>query len=350
MNLLTDYDFDLPTGLIATRAQSSRSASRLLVLKRESISPTHDQFINLHRYLRAGDVLVVNNTKVMKARIYAYKPTGGKVELLVIRVLDKGRYLALVKGKVHDQAMLALGAPDGSDFITIIGRDTDEPDAFHIYSTTDLYAYMANHGELPLPPYMERKADSEDEMRYQTVFSGDSTLGAVAAPTAGLHFDHDTIADLKARGIRIANLTLHVGPGTFLPVRTDNLDDHKMHQEHYILGEESAALLYAAKKEGRRIIAVGTTSMRVLEHVMHTQGQFIPSEGATSIFIRPGHRFLGCQALVTNFHLPKSTLFILVSAVAGRERMLNAYREAIRNNYRFYSYGDACFLEISEHE
>lgn len=351
MDSLLNYDFDLPDDLIATTALADRNASRLMVLRNHDALPVHDHFANLDNYLRDDDVLVVNNTKVMKARIDAYKATGGRVELLLVRPLAHGRWATLINGKGPHLpgSILRLGSPDGEHHIVIEQKNSDEAGLYEINCTTDLNTYIDDNGELPLPPYFRRRANDSDAVSYQTVYA--KIKGAVAAPTAGLHFTDTHLDRLRARGITVVEVTLHVGPGTFLPIRCDNLDEHKMHSEFFSLSEDVAHILNRARTKGQRIIPVGTTSMRVLEHVMqqaHARGhhQFFACNEATSIFIRPGYRFLASSALITNFHLPKSTLLLLVSAVAGRERILRAYQEAIAQRYRFFSYGDASFLEI----
>lgn len=351
MELLTDYDFHLPEELIATTALDDRGASRLMVLMRGADAPHHDQFANLSHYLRKGDVLVVNNTKVMKARIEAFKKTGGRVEILLVRPIADGAWAALINGKGPFLAgtTLALGSKESLQEIVVNGKNTDEAGLYEITTTVDLHDYLDKNGELPLPPYFRRRACEKDHESYQTIYA--KTLGAVAAPTAGLHFTEALFAKLRAKGIEIVEVTLHVGPGTFLPIRTEIIAEHRMHEEYFTLSLDAAAGLNRARARGSRIIPVGTTSMRVIEHVMqqaHAEGQreFFACDGKTRIFIRPGYQFLASNALITNFHLPRSTLLLLVSAIAGRDRIISAYVEAIAQRYRFFSYGDACFLEV----
>lgn len=351
MDLLSNYDFELPEELIATRPIPNRGASRLLALREHDEIPAHDVFANIGSYLRFGDVLVLNNTKVMKARITAFKKTGGRVEILLVRSLIEGRFLALINGKgpFLPGTPLVLRAGDTEHQVLVVKRCDDEPGLYELSCDVDLGPFTETYGELPLPPYFNRRAEKEDEARYQTVFA--KNLGAVAAPTAGLHFTEEHLQAIKALGVDVVEITLHVGPGTFLPIRTQNIHEHRMHTEYFWLSEDVAARLNRAKRDGGRIIAVGTTSMRVLEHVMQCaqregRDAFFPCEDKTAIFIKPGHKFLGCDAIITNFHVPRSSLIVLVSAVAGRERILRAYAEAIALGYRFFSYGDACYLEI----
>lgn len=348
---LSNYDFALPDDLIATTALANRSASRLMVLERHDLSPRHDVFAHIENYLKPGDVLVINNTKVMKARIEAFKPTGGRVELLLVRPLENGHWATLINGKgpFLPGATLSLAKDHRNHFIKVVKKCETERGVYEVSCDLDLQVYLEECGELPLPPYFRRRAAPVDYERYQTVYA--KTLGAVAAPTAGLHFTHEHLKRLEDAGIGIAEVTLHVGPGTFLPIRCENIADHVMHTESFSLSPDAAAKLNRARKNGHRIIPVGTTSMRVVEQVMQwakrdSGHEFFPCEGRTQIFIRPGYKFLGSDALITNFHLPRSTLLLLISAVAGRERVLRAYQEAIECRYRFFSYGDACFLEI----
>lgn len=351
METLDQFDFDLPEELIATTALKDRGASRLMVLRKEDVAPTHDVFQNIAHYLKPGDTLVLNNTKVMKARIEVFKKTGGRVELLLVRALPDGRWATLINGKgpFLPGAVLYLGSPEGINTVVVERKSEDEPGVFEISCTTDLETYITTNGELPLPPYFRRRANADDHESYQTVYA--KHLGAVAAPTAGLHFTREHLALLKTRGITIVEITLHVGPGTFLPIRTHNVADHKMHTEFFSVSESVANILNETRARGHRVVAVGTTSLRVLEQMMQWareqgHGNFYACDGKTNIFIRPGYQFLGAQALITNFHVPRSTLVLLVSAIAGRERLLRAYEEAIQQRYRFFSYGDACYLEM----
>lgn len=342
---LEDYNFVLPPHLIATDALVDRTSCRLLYLGRDSVAPHHDSFKNIANYLRPTDVLVVNNTKVMKARIVATL-NGYNAEILLVHKRENGHWSALIYCKKQRLARGARLQINGA-FVDVLS-DNDETGCYEITSDIDLAKYSERHGEIPLPPYMKRKACESDEQNYQTVYA--KHVGAVAAPTAGLHFTDDLLQNLRNMGVTIVEITLHVGPGTFMPIRCSDIRDHKMHSEHFMIDEHAAQTLNQAKARGQRIIPVGSTSMRVLEHMMHTaanegHNQFVACASETSIFIRPGHKFLACDGIITNFHIPRSSLLVLISALAGRERVLNAYEEAVAKEYRFYSYGDACFFE-----
>lgn len=349
MDSLNLYDFNLPKELIASTPGKTRGDSRLMCLLKGEEHPRHDHFQQLSTYLRKDDVLVINNTQVMKARLSAFKETLGKCEILLCRPLPDGRWEALVKGlgPGPNPRQLRLGSLDGP---TINVWRNGQLKTCEIATDTDLADYAENYGEMPLPPYMNRKATPEDDVRYQTVYA--KTLGAVASPTAGLHFTDEHLSALKSMGIMVVEITLHVGPGTFLPITSPNIADHTMHREFFRLNDEAAQKLNLAKAKNRRIVAVGTTSMRVLEQVLlwaeeKSQHQFFAVQGDTNIFIKPGHIFRACDALITNFHVPQSTLLVLVSAFVGRDRILAAYREAVQQQYRFFSYGDACYLEVN---
>lgn len=347
MESLNLYDYYLPEELIATRPLDDRGASRLMVLKSHDEKPTHDRFQNIVNYLTPGDVLVINNTKVRKARLKAYKPTGGAVEILLSRPLPEG-FSALISSKIPANTKLKL---ENGPNITVVKPLDDEPGSYQLDSDVDLGQFAEINGELPLPPYFRRKADAQDEKSYQTIFA--KTLGAVAAPTAGLHFTPELLESLRQKGIEVVHTTLHVGPGTFLPIRTENISEHKMHKETFFMDEHAAKTLNQARAENRRIIPVGSTAMRVVEQVMHnaiTKGkaEFFACEGETELFIKPGYEFLASAGIITNFHVPRSTLLVLVSAIAGRERILKAYEEAVNLKYRFFSYGDACFFELKK--
>lgn len=355
-HLLSSYRFDLPDELIATRPLPERRASRLLILPHEAIAPRHGQFTEVLDLLDPGDVLVVNDTTVLPARLFARKAeSGGAVEVLLSRPNPDGSWVALVKSskkpKPGTRLVFGQDAHQFADtfFATIETKLEDEPGAYQVRFEGDVVAYAQAYGQLPLPPYMARDAEAADRDRYQTVYANPQNAGAAAAPTAGLHFDTALLAELEDRGIQIARVTLHVGPGTFLPVRVDDVRQHQMHAEPWSISEDTAERLNAARARGSRIIAVGTTSVRTLEGSLAEappDAPFTAGSGLTRIFIRPGYRFRAIDALITNFHLPESTLLMLVSAVAGRERVLAAYDEAIRARYRFYSYGDACYFEV----
>lgn len=349
---LSDFDFDLPAHLIAQQPATQRSASRLLDA---SHSPPVDRiFRDLSEILRDGDLLVMNDTRVLKARFFGEKPTGGKLELLIERVLGGNQVAAhmRVSKKPEIGATLALHGASGLDdglCATLLGRwpDADGPLFRFVLSNNagdDPYTLMERHGHMPLPPYIERQqqgdnADAaQDAERYQTVFA--KAPGAVAAPTAALHFDKALLAALQARGVHSAYVTLHVGAGTFQPVKTENLADHRMHSEWYQVPAQTQQAIADCKARGGRVVAVGTTTVRSLESWAATG----LAQGDTQIFITPGFAFQQVDMLVTNFHLPKSSLMMLVSAFAGYEPIRALYRHAIAQQYRFFSYGDAMLL------
>jgi S-adenosylmethionine:tRNA ribosyltransferase-isomerase len=337
---LSDFDFDLPPELVAQHPAAERSASRLLD---GTVDPPVDRiFKDLPSRLRAGDLLVFNDTRVVKARLFGEKPTGGKLELLVERVLQGDEVVAHMKVSKKPPVGTKL-AMTGEFQATLLGRWPDEHGAlfrfrFESAAGEDPYALMARCGHVPLPPYIEHADSQDDERRYQTVFA--RVPGAVAAPTAALHFDEALLAELEARGVQRANVTLHVGAGTFQPVKTENIADHTMHAERYEVPEATQRAIADAKARGGRIVAVGTTTVRTLESWARS-GQ---AAGDTRIFITPGFAFEHVDLLVTNFHLPKSTLMMLVSAFAGYERVMALYAHAISERYRFFSYGDAMLL------
>jgi S-adenosylmethionine:tRNA ribosyltransferase-isomerase len=340
---LRDFDFTLPEELIAQHPAAERSASRLL--DGTGPAPVDRIFRELPSLLKPGDLLVFNDTKVVKARLFGEKPTGGKVELLIERVLQHNEVVAHMKvskkppvGTVLDMYSDAHGAAPAFT-ATLIGRWPDERGAlFRFVLSDDPYALMERHGHVPLPPYITHTDSAEDERRYQTVFARNP--GAVAAPTAALHFDHALLAELEARGVRRANVTLHVGAGTFQPVKTEDLDAHQMHSEWYEVPATTQQAIEETRARGGRIVAVGTTTVRTLES-WAASGE---TSGDTRIFITPGFQFKLIDLLITNFHLPKSTLMMLVSALAGYEHIMDLYRHAIEERYRFFSYGDAMLL------
>lgn len=332
----SDFDYRLPPELIAQRPLDDRAASRMMVVDRTTGGIRHDQFHNIHRHLRAGDLLVLNDTKVIPARIWSRQP---EVELLLVEKLGPDRWSALVKPGKRARVGAILQFKDGVS--GVIEGETDFGGRTLRFSG-DVETYMAAHGAAPLPPYIKRaRPDREgrppgdmDRERYQTVFAREP--GAVAAPTAGLHFTAATLEQLQSAGIRHAFITLHVGIGTFRPVKVENVEEHKMHAERFCISAETAAAI----RDAERVVAVGTTVVRALESCAELEER----EGATDIFIRPPHRFRHVDALLTNFHLPRSTLLMLVSAFASRELIRKAYAEAIRERYRFFSYGDCMLL------
>ena len=344
---LSDFDFELPEALIAQQPARERSASRLL--DATAPNPVHRVFRDLPQLLRAGDLLVFNNTKVIRARLFGEKPSGGKVELLIERVLHGNTVAAhmRVSKKPAVGTRIALHSAPGSDDglgATLLGRwpDADGPLYQFEFSNRhgdDPYTLMERHGHVPLPPYITHGDSEEDVKRYQTVFARHP--GAVAAPTAALHFDDALLAELTARGVEQAFVTLHVGAGTFQPVKTENLADHRMHSEWYDVPEATQQALAACRARGGRVVAVGTTTVRTLES-WALSGK---THGDTQIFITPGFAFQWVDLLITNFHLPKSSLMMLVSAFAGYAPIMALYREAIAERYRFFSYGDAMLLQ-----
>ena len=328
-----DFHFALPPELIAQRPAAARSESRLLVLRGEAIS--HRRFAAFADLLVADDLLVVNDTRVLQARLTARKDTGGKAELLLERVLDERR--ALCQARTSKPLRLGRQLRVGDVRVDVIARCGE----FHLLAfDAPIDAVLAEHGRVPLPPYIDRPADSDDEERYQTVWA--TNPGAVAAPTAGLHFDAALLDRVRARGVAVERLTLHVGAGTFQPLRDDDIGRHRMHAERFAIPAGTREALSACRG---RVIAVGTTVVRALEAAAATG----VDAGETRLFITPGYRFRVVDALVTNFHLPKSTLLMLVSAFAGAKPVRDAYAAAIANRYRFFSYGDAMFCERARH-
>lgn len=337
-----DFHYELPTELIAQYPTKERTASRLLVLEQGNI--THSHFSQFLDVVEEGDLLVFNNTKVIPARLYGHKTTGGKIEILVERVLGNDRCLAQIKA--------SKGPKPGSVIyltqdvaLTVVSRENN---LYVLCCTTDLTisSILAEQGHMPLPPYITRTDEAGDQERYQTVYAKEQ--GAVAAPTAGLHFDEPMLQALNHKGVNSAFVTLHVGAGTFTPVRVDNIEEHHMHAEFIEVNNDVCDLVAATKKAGKRVIAVGTTSVRCLETASQT-GELKPYHGDTDIFIYPGFKFQTVDAMLTNFHLPESTLLMLVSAFAGSESIKAAYQAAIDEQYRFFSYGDAMFLtRVSE--
>ena len=335
MYSLSDFDFDLPQELIAQLPLSERSASRLLHVDGDRF---HDRmFADIVDLLQPGDLLVFNDTRVLKARFFGAKESGGKIEALVERVLDNRTVLAQVRASKTPQPGTKIRLEDAFD--VVVGERAGE--FFTLTFPADVFDLIEKHGRLPLPPYIEHAADKFDEQRYQTVYA--KTPGAVAAPTAGLHFDEPLLEKLRAKGIKFAYVTLHVGAGTFQPVRTENLAEHKMHSEWYTIPGETVEAVRAAKVAGRNVIAVGTTSMRALESASQA-GELKAGSDDTRLFITPGYVFKTVDRLIMNFHLPKSTLLMLVSAFAGYHEIHAAYQHAIAQRYRFFSYGDAMLL------
>ena len=339
---VADFDFTLPPELIAQHPAAERSASRLL--DGRGATPVDRVFRDLPALLDRGDLLVFNDTRVIKARLYGRKASGGAVEALIERVLSEPRGLEVL---VHLRA--SKSPPPGTVIrfadafdAEVLGRGGPDGSLFHLRFPTDPLALLEAHGHVPLPPYITHADGVDDACRYQTVFA--AKPGAVAAPTAALHFDEGLLATLAGRGICSAHVTLHVGAGTFQPVRAERLDEHRMHSEWYEVSEAAVAAVAAARERGGRVIAVGTTSVRSLESAARASGRLQAARGETDIFITPGFEFRVVDALLTNFHLPRSTLMMLVSAFAGHAHVMALYRHAIEARYRFFSYGDAMLL------
>lgn len=348
----SDFHFDLPPGLIAQTPASQRSQSRLLCLDGSSGSLADRVFTELPALLRAGDLLVFNDTRVIPARLFGHKDSGGRVEVLVERIIDEQRVLAQVRASKapREGSRLLLDKQASSEAIKqgpyerlavrVLGR---KEELFELYfeDARPVLHILEDIGQIPLPPYITRAPDKADYERYQTVYA--QRQGAVAAPTAGLHFDAPLLEALHGRGIDSAFVTLHVGAGTFQPVRVDNIETHTLHSEYAEVSQAVCDAVQAARRRGGRVIAVGTTSVRALESASQ-HGQLAPFQGETRIFIYPGYRFRSVDALITNFHLPESTLLMLVCAFAGYEHVMAAYRHAVAQQYRFFSYGDAMFV------
>jgi len=338
---VADFDFHLPEHLIARRPTPERPGSRLLTLTREGLA--HRRFPDLLTLLRPGDLLVFNDTRVIPARLFGHKASGGRIEVLVERLLDTHRALAHVRASKAPKPGTRLLFDEGIS-ATMVAR---QGELFELLfdGSDDLLTVLDRIGHMPLPPYIDRPDDEQDLSRYQTVYARHP--GAVAAPTAGLHFDEALLAALREHGVDTAFVTLHVGAGTFQPVRAEVVTEHVMHSERYQVPEALVEQVARTRAAGGRVVAVGTTSLRALESAS-AGGALAAGQGETDIFIYPGYRFRCVDALVTNFHLPRSTLLMLVSALAGRERILAAYAEAVAQEYRFFSYGDAMFIERRE--
>ncbi|OGA38714.1 MAG: tRNA preQ1(34) S-adenosylmethionine ribosyltransferase-isomerase QueA [Betaproteobacteria bacterium RIFCSPLOWO2_12_FULL_62_13] len=337
---LDDFDYELPPELIAQFPAPERAASRLLHLDGRTGAVTDRYFREIAALMARGDVMVFNNTRVIKARLTGRKKTGGRVEVLIERVLAGDRVLAQVRAS-HPPRQGSLLSLAGAVEVMVIER-RGEFFELRFRNCDDVFGLLERYGAVPLPPYIEHAPDVRDEERYQTVYA--SERGAVAAPTAGLHFDEPLLAELRRRGVEIAHLTLHVGAGTFQPVRVEELAEHEMHSEWYHVPPDTVAAVRRARMEGGRVIAVGTTSLRALETAA-AGGELKAGYGETKLFIMPGYEFRVVERLVTNFHLPKSTLLMLVSAFAGMDTIRRAYRHAIERRYRFFSYGDAMLIE-----
>jgi S-adenosylmethionine:tRNA ribosyltransferase-isomerase len=336
---LDDFDYHLPAELIAQSPAAERRQSRLLHLDGAGGGIADHHFPDIQRLLRRGDVLVLNDTRVIKARLTGRKDSGGAIEVLIERVTGEREALAQVRASHAPKPGMRLIVGDGLE-LAVLGR---EGELYRLaFPGDDVFAQIERHGAVPLPPYIEHAAGAADESRYQTVYA--KNPGAVAAPTAGLHFDEALLDALRGQGVAIAFLTLHVGAGTFQPVRVSNIAEHRMHSEWYSLSPDTVAAIDGARAQGGRVVAVGTTSLRALESAA-AGGALRPGAAETALFVTPGYRFRVVDALITNFHLPKSTLMMLVSAFAGIDNIRRAYAHAVAQRYRFFSYGDAMLIE-----
>ena len=341
---LSDFDFDLPEELIAQEPLAERTGSRLMVLDRVKGDLTLGGFNDIVDHFRSGDVLVINDTRVIPARLLGCKESGGKVEVLLVRRLvgNEEIWICLTKASKGPRVGTRLLLGDTLT-ATVVEGGEDPYKYIQFAGEGDFLQQIEKIGHIPLPPYIHRDDSPLDKERYQTVFAKEA--GAVAAPTAGLHFTPEILERLRNKGVEIHPLTLHVGIGTFLPVRVDNIREHRMHEEHFTIPAATAAAVNQARAAGRRIFALGTTSTRTLEYAVDDQGRLLAGSGGCDLFIYPGYRFRTVDAMLTNFHLPRSTLLMLVSAFAGRESVLAAYRRAVAEGFRFFSYGDCMLIK-----
>ncbi len=337
-----DFDFELPENLIAQTPIKDRDQSRMLVLDKKTGTIEHKHFNEIIDYLDEGDTLVLNDTKVMPARLYGVKEdTNAVIEILLLKELEENNWECLTKPAKRIKIGTIVSFGDGRLKAECIEIKEEGIRVFKLKYDGILYEILDSLGEMPLPPYIHEKLADKD--RYQTVYA--KNVGSAAAPTAGLHFTKELLKKIEDKGVNIVYITLHVGLGTFRPVNVEDVTKHKMHSEFYIMNKTAADILNKAKLENRRIISVGTTSTRTLETIMNLYGEFRECSGWTDIFIYPGYEFKAINSLITNFHLPKSTLVMLVSALAGKENIMNAYHEAIKNEYRFFSFGDSMFIK-----
>lgn len=344
--LINDFDYELPAELIAQYPSQKRDEARLLVVNRESGKTEHRTFFDVLEYLKPGDCLVMNDSKVLPARMYGIKrDTGAKAEILLTKRHDGDVWEAMVKPgkKLRPGAVIDLCTETGKNMSAeILDYSEDGTRMIRFSYDGDFHERLEENGHIPLPPYIDRKDESLDRQMYQTVYCREE--GSVAAPTAGLHFTEELLVKAKEKGVRLAYVTLHVGIGTFRPVKCDVVEDHHMHFEEYEITPENAEIINRTKAEGGRIISVGTTSTRTMESAASDDGVIHAGHGSTDIFIYPGYRFKVVDCLITNFHLPKSTLLMLISALYDREKILEIYNEAVAEKYRFFSYGDAMFI------
>ncbi|NFH68564.1 tRNA preQ1(34) S-adenosylmethionine ribosyltransferase-isomerase QueA [Clostridium botulinum] len=337
-----DFDFYLPEELIAQHPLEKRDTSRLMVLDKETGEISHKNFYDIIDYLNEGDTLVLNNTRVMPARLIGEKEgTGGKIEFLLLKRVDKDRWECLAKPGKSARVGRRFTFGDGKLKAEVVEVKENGNRIVEFYYEGIFEEVLDSLGEMPLPPYIHEIL--EDRERYQTVYSKEN--GSAAAPTAGLHFTEELLHKIKEKGINIAYVTLHVGLGTFRPVKVETIEDHEMHSEYYHLSKEDAEVINETKKRGNRVISVGTTSTRTLETIADEDGNVKETSGWTNIFIYPGYKFKVVDRLITNFHLPESTLIMLVSTLAGKEHVMNAYEEAVKERYRFFSFGDAMFIK-----
>ena len=339
---LTDFDYYIPEELIAQTPLKKRDSSRLLVLDKKTGEIEHKHFYDIIDYLKKGDTLVLNDTKVLPARLIGIKEeTNAIIEILLLKNIEKDKWECLVKParRINEGTIVSFG--EGKLKAKCCGVYDEGIRHFELIYEGILLEILEELGTMPLPPYIHEKL--EDQSRYQTVYAKE--VGSAAAPTAGLHFTNELLSKIKSKGINIVYITLHVGLGTFRPVSVENIEEHEMHSEYYSMSKEVAEILNKTKKEGHKIISVGTTSTRTLETIMNLYNEFKECNGWTNIFIYPGYKFKAIDSLITNFHLPKSTLVMLVSTLAGRENILNAYKIAVDEKYRFFSFGDAMFIK-----
>lgn len=340
---VADFDYNLPEELIAQTPLKKRDLSRLLVLDKNTGDISHKHFKDIIDYLEEGDTLVLNNTKVLPARLIGIKEeTNAVIEVLLLNNIEKDNWECLVKPARRIKLGTIVSFGDGELKAKCIYEGEEGIRHFEFIYDGIFLEVLEKLGTMPLPPYIHEKL--EDQSRYQTVYAKE--VGSAAAPTAGLHFTEELLKSIEEKGVNICYVTLHVGLGTFRPVAVDTIEDHKMHSEYYQMSKEVAEVLTRTRKNGKRIIAVGTTSTRTLETIMSKYGEFRECSGFTDIFIYPGYEFKGIDNLITNFHLPKSTLVMLVSALAGRENILNAYNVAVKEKYRFFSFGDAMYIKV----
>lgn len=334
------FDFNLPDRLIAQKPLENRESSKLMIVNRKEDSVVHSEFFNVVNYMEKDDVLVLNDTRVVPARIYGVSRYGGKIEFLLVKNIEGRIWEVMCKPGKRASIGKKFHFGNGEIEATVIGIKPDGNRIVELIYDGNIYDVLNRNGDIPIPPYI--KEVLYDKERYQTVYS--DKMGSIAAPTAGLHFTKELLCRIKNKGVKIVYVTLHVGLGTFMHVKTKNINDHFMHSEYYEISDYTAEVINFAKSRGNKIISVGTTTVRVLETVFTRNGKCIGDKGYTDIFIKPGYKFKAIDSLITNFHLPKSTLIILISAFYNREKILTIYEKAILNNYRFFSFGDSMII------